>query len=59
MLTLTEVADGVSVEDVSSCIDEQTKKLTTVHFGAVFDNAAGLLHTACTCTHKLDVACTN
>ena len=36
-LTLTEVADGVSVEDVSSCTDEQTKKLTTVHFDAVFD----------------------
>ena len=36
-LTLTEVAEGVSVEDVSSCTDEQTKKLTTVHFGAVFD----------------------
>ena len=36
-LTLTEVAEGVSVEDVSSCTDEQTKKLTTVHFGTVFD----------------------
>ena len=25
------------MEDVSSCTDEQTKKLTTVLFGAVFD----------------------
>ena len=57
-LTLSEVADGVSVEDVSSCTDEQTKKLTTLHFGAVFDNAAGRLHTAHMCTHKLDVVCT-
>ena len=30
-----EDTDGVSVEDVSSKV--QTKKLTTVHFGAVFD----------------------
>ena len=58
-LTLTEVADGVGVKDVSSCTDEQTKKLTTVHFSAVFDNAASRLHSAHMCTHKLDVVCTN
>ena len=53
-LTLTEVADGVSVEDVSSCTDEQTKKLTTVHIGAVFEmQLAGCIPRARACTSSM------